>query len=142
VDALELQLYPDTTPMTTNNPTRTLANVLLLVSAIMLLVGTLTTVGNALGGRPLLWSLGGLLSGLVLLALAALLLRDAAVAFEVLLSTVSLPLLLLGIGVLLRSLQGKGGSAALAGALLAAGAVGLYSARRLIRQRLQRGARR
>lgn len=117
-----------------------IANILLLLAAVLILLGTLVSLGAWLAGTSLTVPLGSLAAGAVLLAAAGGLLRDARVVLEVLLSALSLPLLLFGLGLVLRTLGGRSsGHLALAVILMLAGAAGAFAARTLLRRRLIRG---
>jgi hypothetical protein len=123
--------------MSSRPPRRTIANLLLLCGALLLLVGTLTVLGNALSSKPLLLPGDTLLAGVVLVAAGSALLRTAALAAEVLLSAVGLPLLLFGVGLGLRALQGRPGSLVLAALMIASGIIACYGARQLMLRRLR-----
>jgi hypothetical protein len=112
------------------------ANLLLLLGAILLLVGTLTLLGSLLSGKPWTLPCATLATGLLVALAAGIWLRDPRAAAEVVLSSLSVPLLLFGIGLLLRALEGKPASVALGLVLLLAGAAGAYAARQLLRRRL------
>jgi len=121
------------------SPRRALANLLLLGGALLILLGTLVSLGAWLAGRSLILPLGSLAAGGVLLVVAGAVLRDARVVLEVLLSALSLPLLLFGLGLLLRTLGGRSsGHLPLALILLLAGAGGAFTVRRLSRRRRAR----
>jgi len=117
-------------------PGRSIANLLLLFAAVLILLGTLLALGAWLSGQSATLPLGGLAAGAVLLAVSGALLRDARGALEVLLSALSLPFLLFGVGLLLRTLSGRSsGHLTLAVVLLLAGTGGVFTARRLLRRR-------
>ena len=116
-----------------------IANILLLGAAVLILVGTLLGLGAWLSGRSVSLPLSFLAVGTVLVIAAGALLRDGRVVLEVLLSALSLPLLLFGLGLLLRTLGGRAsGHLTLAVVLLLVGAAGGFTARRLLRRRLAR----
>jgi hypothetical protein len=112
------------------------ADLLLLLGACLLLVGTLTLLGALSAGKAWALPLASVASGLVLVLAGSLWLDDLRPAAEVVLSSVSVPCLLFGIGLLLRALEGRPASLVLGLALLVAGAAGVYAARQLIRRRL------
>jgi hypothetical protein len=116
---------------------RTIANVLLLCGAILLLIGTLTVLGSTLNHTPLLLPADTLFAGVVLVLAGSALLRNGAIALEVLLSAVGLPLLLFGTGLALRALEGKPVSVALAAAMIVVGLAACYQARQLMRRRVR-----
>jgi hypothetical protein len=106
------------------------------MAAVLILLGTLLTLGAWLSGQSVTLPLGSVAAGAVLLVLSAALLRDARVALEVLLSALSLPFLLFGLGLLLRTLGGRSsGHLTLAVILLLGGVGGAFTARRLLRRR-------
>jgi hypothetical protein len=113
---------------------RTIARVLLLGAAILILLGTFVSLGAWLAGRSLTAPLVALAAGGVLLVATGGLLRDARVVCELLLGALSLPLLLFGLGLLFQTLGGRSnGHLALALVLLLAGAGGAFMARALLR---------
>lgn len=118
---------------------RTIANGLLLTGALLILLGTPLSLGAWLSARSFTLPLASLAAGVLLLGVAAALLRDARAACEVLLSALSLPFVLFGLGLLLQTLAGRSGrQPALALILLLAGAGGAIAARALLRRRRAR----
>ena len=116
-----------------------IANVLLLGAAVLVLLGTLLGLGAGLSGRSVTLPLSFLAVGALLVVAAGALLRDGRVVLEVLLSALSLPFLLFGLGLVLRTLGGRSsGHLPLAVVLLLVGAAGAFMARRLLRRRRAR----
>lgn len=112
---------------------RAISSGLLLASAVLILLGTVLSLAAWLAARSLAIPLASLSSGGLLLVLAGVLLRDAQVGLEVLLSALSVPLLLFGLGLLFRTLGGRSsGHLALALILLLAGAGGAIMVRALL----------